>query len=324
MAILDNFAAKCRLKPKTIIFPDASDIRVIEAVRQLIDEKLADPVLVGSPFGIREEADKAGVSTRGMKIIAPHQDEKYKEYTEKYYELRKEKGVTRYDAEEVMRNPLYFSAMYVRDGRSDICVGGNQSTTADVLRAAIQIIGVAEGIKTVSSFFLMIHPDGQQVYAFADCAVIPEPTSEQLAEIAVTTAGNYLNLTGISPKTAMLSFSTKGSATHPAVEEIQAAVEIAKRLKPDFIIDGEMQFDAALIPAVAKIKAPGSPLEAGANVFIFPSLEAGNIGYKIAQRLGGFKALGPMIQGLKHQMHDLSRGCSVQDIIDVSVTASSM
>ena len=201
---------------------------------------------------------------------------------------------------------------------------GNISTTANVLKAAIQIIGMPEGIKTVSSFFIMISPDGERIYSFSDCAVIPEPSSAQLSDIAYSSAVNYQKLTGFIPKTALLSFSTKGSSNYSSIDKVMEAVKILNIKYPDLIIDGEMQLDAALVPEVGIKKAPDSKIKGDANVLIFPSLDAGNIGYKIAERLGNYSALGPFIQGLNKQMHDLSRGCSWQDIVNTTVIASFM
>ncbi len=321
-----NLIETCKLKikenPKRVVFPDSKDERMLKAVRYLADEDLAIPILIGGPFEIRDFADEYRISTKGISIISPAQCPDIKNFASTFYELRKHKGMTLEEAEKLILEPVNYAAMLVRKKGADICIAGNLSTTASVLKAAIQIIGMPEGIKTVSSFFLMISPDGDTIYSFSDCAVIPEPTSEQLVDIAYSSAMNYKSITCNTPKTALLSFSTKGSAEHSSTEKIKNAVKILSAKYPDMIFDGEIQFDAALVPEVGKKKAPDSKIKGDANVFVFPSLEAGNIGYKIAERLGNYLALGPFIQGLDKQMHDLSRGCSWQDIVNTTVIAS--
>jgi phosphotransacetylase len=214
--------------------------------------------------------------------------------------------------------------MMVRRGDAGCCVAGNLSSTASVLRAALRVIGPAKGMKTVSSIFLMIPPSKGRALGFADCSVVPEPTVEQLADIAISSAASFANLTGEAPRVAMLSFSTRGSVQHPAVDLVAQATALVRSRCPDLLVEGEMQFDAAVVPEIASRKLPGSRISGEANVFVFPNLSAGNIGYKIAERLGGYSALGPLIQGLDGPMHDLSRGCSARDMFEVPLLAAKM
>ncbi|VEB87210.1 phosphotransacetylase [Citrobacter koseri] len=210
----------------------------------------------------------------------------------------------------------------VSAGHADVCIAGNLSSTANVLRAGLRLIGLQPGCKTLSSIFLMLPQYTGQALGFADCSVVPQPTAAQLADIAIASAQTWRTITGEEPRVAMLSFSSHGSARHPNVANVQQATEIVRERAPDLIVDGELQFDAAFVPDVAAQKAPASPLQGKANVMVFPSLEAGNIGYKIAQRLGGYRAVGPLIQGLAAPLHDLSRGCSVQEIIELALVAA--
>ena len=319
MEFFDSIIARRKERPVKVAFTEAADERVLRAARYLADKRLAEPLLLGGPYEVRDYAAQAGVPSKGLKIIHPLHDDRFEEYAGQLKDLYKRSDVTLFDSREWLKSPLVFGAMLLRDKAVDMCISGNRRNSAEVLQTALRLIGAREANIPVSGFYLMAGKNGQPLYAFADCTVIPRPTAEQLAQIAVLTAHNFNRLTGRQPKVAMLSFSTAGSAVHEMTEKMKQAAQLARRLNPNLTVDGEIQFDAAVVTQVAEKKAPQSPLQGQANVFIFPSLSAANIGYKLAEQLAGFRAIGAFIQGLKQPLHLLSRGCRVQTIIDVAL-----
>ncbi|GJQ64636.1 MAG: phosphotransacetylase [Melioribacteraceae bacterium] len=322
LELLEQIKKEAAKKKKTVVLPESHDERVLRAAEILTKEGVVKVVTIGNEEKVRADAESWGVDLQGVRIIDPEKSDKLSDFTNIYYNARKHKGVDIEKARETMKWDLFFGAMMVREGMADGFVAGSYASTGDVLRASIQCVGMPEGTSVVSSFFLMIFPETK--YAFADCAVVPNPDANQLADIAITTADNYKALTGEEPYVAMLSFSTKGSAKHELVDKVLEATKIAQEKRPDLKIDGEMQFDAAIIDKIGKKKAPESDVAGKANVLVFPDLQAGNIGYKIAQRLGGAEAVGPVVQGLKKPLFDLSRGCSVDDIVNTSAISALM
>ncbi len=319
--MIDLFSRAQRLS-KRIVLPEGEDPRTVQAAHTIVEQGIARPVLLGNEARIRAAATDLGVTLpHTVPVIDPARAERATAYAQELFQLRKHKGMTYEQAREAVKDVLYFGDLMVRRGEADGCVAGAAHPTPDVLRAAIHCIGVDEGSALVSSFFLMVLPDGRPV-TFADCGVVPTPDVDQLASIGIDAARSHRLLTGEEPRVAFLSFSTKGSAADEAVTHVQRAVEIAKARRPDLSIDGELQFDAAFVPSVGERKAPGSDVAGRANVFVFPNLDAGNIGYKIAQRIGGAEAFGPILQGLNKPANDLSRGADAEDIVNVvAITA---
>lgn len=316
---------RAREKKRRIVLPEGTEPRTIQAAKKLLSDSLCSIVLLGDEVKIKQLASEHGLQLSKIEIINPAHSPDHQLFAQEYFNIRQAKGGTALEAESRMLDPLFYGAMMVRQGLVDAAVAGAVANTSDVLRAAIQVIGVQPGIKTVSSSFLMTVPHFQEQYNrpffFADCAVVPNPTSAQLVDIAVATAKTMKLLLGETPKIAMLSFSTKGSAKHADIDKVFAAAEILKREYPELDVDGELQLDAAIIPSIAKRKAPESSVAGTANILIFPELDAGNIGYKLVERFGNATATGPIIQGLAKPFNDLSRGCSVDDIVDTVAIA---
>lgn len=303
-----------------IILPESTEPRTLQAADKIIANGVADIILIGDAQEINAKAAELGLHNIGQaKVVNPADDAAMEKYAQLFYELRKKKGVTIEDARKKVKDPIYLGCLIIKSGEADGQVSGARSTTGDVLRAAFQILKTAPGVKAVSGAFIMLLPEGSPygengIMVFADCAVIPEPDVEQLAQIAVSSAETAHELAGISPRIAMLSFSTKGSASHENVTKVVEATKLAKQMNPALVIDGELQADAAIVPSVGKSKAPGSEVAGTANVLVFPDLGVGNIAYKLVQRISGAEAVGPVLQGLAAPVNDLSRGCSAEDI----------
>ena len=320
--LLEDIKVNASKKKKTILLPESHDERVLKAAEILLKENVVSVITLGDENKINDDAKRLNLNLTGLRVIDPAKSDKLSDFTNIYFNLRRKKGITIEEAREIMQRDIFFGAMMLREGMADGSVAGSTASTGDVMKAGFHCIGVTEGISIVSSFFLMAYPE--KTYSFADCAVVPDPDPQQLADIAISTAENHKKLTGDEPYVAMLSFSTKGSAKHESIDKVLSAMEIVKQKRPDINVDGELQFDAAIIDSIGKRKAPGSNVAGRANVLVFPDLNSGNIGYKIAERLGGAAAIGPIVQGLKKPFFDLSRGCSADDIVNTAAIAALM
>ncbi|MGI6198272.1 MAG: phosphate acetyltransferase [Candidatus Cloacimonadaceae bacterium] len=321
---LNEIKARAIAANGSIVFPESGDERVLKAAMRLADEKIAKVILVGEPETVKAALGELNpqFEVSKLQILKPADHPSIGQFADFFYEKRKKKGVTPEIAAETVLNELFFGALLVQFGFADAMIAGAVNTTGDVLKSALQVIGVKAGLKTVSSTFIMVIPNYKGktgFFSFADCAVVPDPTEEQLADIAISTAATHKAILNEEPKVALLSFSTHGSAKHEPVDKVLAAKDILKERKVDFVYDGELQLDSAIVPSVAASKAPGSPLKGEANVLIFPDLQSGNIGYKLTQRMAGAEAIGPLIQGLAKPVCDLSRGTSTEVIFNTAM-----
>ena len=328
MNLIDKMIQRAKANKQRIVLPEGTEERTLRAADKLLNDEIANIVLIGDPNIIKDKTQQMGLTNiNKAEIVNPREHSKKAVYIDLLVELRKNKGMTIEKASGLVEDPLYLSCLMIKNGDADGEIAGAENTTGDVLRPALQIIKTLPGVKVVSGAFIMYTQTPQYgedgILLFADCAVMPNPNAEELASIALSSAKTMQSLVGVEPKVAILSFSTKGSAQHEMVDKVKEATAIAKEMNPQLMIDGELQADAAIVPEVGKSKAPGSSIAGNANVLVFPTLESGNISYKLVQRLGNAQAIGPVLQGMAAPVNDLSRGCSVDDIYNmVIITAN--
>ena len=326
MSFIDDIKDRAKQDIKTIVLPESNDIRVLKAVEKTLKEGFADIILVGNKNEVNKLAKENNIDISNIKVVDPSKSEKFSKYADDLYNLRKNKGLTLEKAKELLKDNVYFGMMMVKEGDGDGLVSGACHSTSDTLRPALQILKTAPGTKLVSAFFIMVVPDCEYgengTFIFSDSGLNEYPDSDALSEIAISSSKSFKQLVGAEPRVAMLSYSTYGSAHSPLADKVIEATRILKEKAPNLIADGELQLDSAIVPEIAALKAPSSPVEGRANVLIFPDLDAGNIGYKLVQRLAKAEAYGPLCQGIAKPVNDLSRGCSAEDIVGViAITA---